>query len=230
MTPGSSTQTQAGEPKIYLVDVTNRDGVQTSRLGLAKLEKTLINIYLNRMGVYRSEFGFPFARHEVNYLNANLQLAQKGVLQPIKLSGWCTVRLRDVKQSFQFVPKLRHINISVSTSRQMIKGKFGQDKDEDYVINMMLEALKYCKEHGVGTVGVNAEDASRSDMDFLLRYAGAARDNGADTIRYCDTLGYDDPFTIYERCKLLAQEVKLPLEIHCHNDLGLSVANSLAAV
>jgi len=73
--------------KIYIIDVTNRDGVQTSRLGLAKLQKTMINMYLNDMGIYGSEFGFPVTRHETNYLNANLELARMGVLKPIKLNG-----------------------------------------------------------------------------------------------------------------------------------------------
>ena len=72
--------------KIYILDVTNRDGVQTSRLGLAKLQKTMINIYLNEMGIHQSEFGFPVTRHETNYLNANLELAKMGVLKPIALS------------------------------------------------------------------------------------------------------------------------------------------------
>ena len=54
--------------KIYIIDVTNRDGVQTSRLGLAKLQKTLLNLYLNEMGVFQSEAGFPVTRHEINYL------------------------------------------------------------------------------------------------------------------------------------------------------------------
>ncbi|MBT9137843.1 MAG: Citrate (Re)-synthase [Syntrophomonadaceae bacterium] len=65
--------------KIYIIDVTNRDGVQTSRLGLAKLEKTIINIFLNKMGVYQSELGFPYTNHEINYINANLELAEMGV-------------------------------------------------------------------------------------------------------------------------------------------------------
>jgi len=73
--------------KIYLIDVTNRDGVQTARLGLSKLAKTMINIYLNEMGVYQSEFGFPTTKHESNYLQANLRLAEMGALQPIRLGG-----------------------------------------------------------------------------------------------------------------------------------------------
>ena len=71
--------------KIYILDVTNRDGVQTSRICLSKLQKTMINIFLNKMGVSQSEFGFPVTRHEINYLNANLELARLGVGAPRKM-------------------------------------------------------------------------------------------------------------------------------------------------
>ena len=84
---------------IRLIDVTNRDGVQTSRLGLAKLQKTMINIYLNEIGVYQSEFGFPATHHETNYLNANLLLAKKGALKPIILEGWVRAIKKDVLQA-----------------------------------------------------------------------------------------------------------------------------------
>jgi homocitrate synthase NifV len=65
-------------------------------------------------------------------------------------------------------------------------------------------------------------------MEFLIRFALAARDAGADRIRYCDTLGYDDPFSIYERIRQLAKETGVPIEMHCHNDLGMAVACSVA--
>ena len=110
--------------RIYLLDVTNRDGVQTSRLGLAKLEKTVLNILLNRMGVYQSEFGFPTTHHEKNYVNANLELAQFGVIKPMRLSGWMRAMDSDVDLAFKNCPKLEHINVSISTSEQMINGKF----------------------------------------------------------------------------------------------------------
>ena len=75
-------------PKIYFVDVTNRDGVQTSRLGLAKLQKTIINLMLDDMGITQSEFGFPTTMHELNYLNANLDLVKRGVITKTKMSGF----------------------------------------------------------------------------------------------------------------------------------------------
>ena len=222
--------------KIYLIDVTNRDGVQTAKLGLAKLEKTMTNLYLNEMGIYQSEFGFPTTKHETNYLNANLELAQMGVLAPIVLSGWCRAIVADVEESVRLT-KVQHLNISISTSEQMTFGKFQErvsrrpdlkDPGKPNVIGMTVDAILRAKELGIQTIGVNAEDASRTDDDFLIEFVRAARDNGADRIRYCDTLGYDDPFTIYERIKKLAREVGLPIELHCHDDLGMAVGCSVA--
>ncbi len=214
--------------KIYIFDVTNRDGVQTSRLGLAKLEKTVLNILLNEMGVFQAEVGFPNTRHELNYLNANVELAEMDVLAPMKLSGWTRATVSDVKEARQRAPGLKHINISLSTSDQMIRGKFGGKKDRADIIHMMIEALKCAKDSGFDTIGVNAEDASRTDLSFLLEFCQRAKENGADRIRYCDTLGYDDPFTIYNRMKTLAGQTQLPGELHCHNDLGMAVACSVA--
>ncbi len=222
--------------KIYIVDVTNRDGVQTAKLGLAKLEKTIINIYLNEMGIYQSEFGFPVTKHETNYINANIELAELGLLQPIILSGWCRAITADVEETFKHT-KVKHLNLSISTSRQMTDGKFkgrvvrreSEDLSKPNIIRMMTDALDLAKKCGVETIGINAEDSSRTDDEYLLEFASAAKEHGADRIRYCDTLGVDDPFTIYERVRRLTSRVKIPIEPHCHNDLGLAVACSIAA-
>jgi len=215
------------QSKIYIIDVTNRDGVQTSRLGLAKLQKTMINIYLNDMGVFQSEFGFPTTRHETNYLNANLELAKMGVLKPIVLSGWIRAIKDDVEKACKMT-KVENLNISISTSDQMIGGKFQGKYTKEDVIREMIEAVGAARKLGIKLLGVNAEDASRTHIDYLIKFARAAKKAGADRIRYCDTLGYDDPFTIYDRIKTLATEVKIPIEIHCHNDLGMVVACSVA--
>ncbi|MCK9221441.1 MAG: homocitrate synthase [Limnochordia bacterium] len=213
--------------KIYIIDVTNRDGVQTSRLGLAKLEKTMLNLYLNEMGIYQSEFGFPVTRHEVNYLNANLRLAEMGVIKPMLLQGWLRAIKEDVDKAFDRT-KVRHVNLSMSTSEQMLFGKFQGRKSRQDVIDMMVEAVHTAKQRGALTIGVNAEDASRTDLDYLVEFALAAKEAGACRLRYCDTLGYDNPFTIYERVYYMASKTKMPIEMHCHNDLGMAVACSLA--
>jgi citrate (Re)-synthase len=215
-------------PKIYFIDVTNRDGVQTARLGLSKLEKTIINLYLNEMGVFQSEFGFPTTRHESNYLQANLKLAEMGVLKPVRLEGWVRATVSDVETAFKLVPNIRHLNLSISTSDQMIYGKFMGKKSKADIVKTMVDAVEAARAHGAESIGVNAEDASRTDVDFLVEFAAAAKEHGSDRLRYCDTLGYDSPFTIYEAIKLLAENVGIAIETHCHGDLGMAVANSVA--
>ena len=215
-------------PKIYFIDVTNRDGVQTAKLGLSKLEKTLINMYLNEMGVFQSEFGFPTTRHETYYLQANLELAEMGVIKPIRLGGWIRAIVDDVETAFKLVPKLRHLNLSISTSDQMIQSKFQGKKTRDDIINSMAAAVDAARAHGAESIGVNAEDASRTGLDFLIEFGLAAKEHGADRFRYCDTLGYDNPFTIYESIRALVEKVGLPVELHCHGDLGMAEANSMA--
>ena len=126
------------KPKIYLLDVTNRDGVQTSRICLSKLQKTMINCYLDQMGVFQSEFGFPLTRHETNYLNANLELVKLGGLPSIRLSGWLRASKEDVKTAFKLVPHLKYLNLSISTSDQMIVHKFQGKLDHQSVISEVV--------------------------------------------------------------------------------------------
>lgn len=226
----SRKKTKKGKKKenvIRIIDVTNRDGVQTSRICLSKLQKTMMNFYLNDMGVYQSEFGFPVTHHEKNYINANMELVEKGILSPIILSGWIRAFVPDVQEALNKT-KVKHLNISISTSEQMMRGKFMGKKSKDDIIKMMTDALDLARKRGVKTIGVNAEDASRSGLDYLVKFASAAKDHGADRIRYCDTLGCDDPFTIYNRVYHISKKVAIPMELHCHNDLGLVVSNSIA--
>ena len=212
---------------IYFVDVTNRDGVQTSRLGLAKLQKTIINLMLDDMGITQSEFGFPTTSHEINYLNGNLELVERKVITKTKLSGWMRGIADDVELSFKNVPKLKHLNLSQSTSEQMINGKYLGKKTPDDIIKMTCEAVECAVSKGAQTIGVNAEDASRSDIDYLIRYASEAKKCGAHRFRYCDTLGYEDPQTTYDRIYTIAKAVQMPIELHYHNDLGMAAACSV---
>ena len=214
-------------PKIYFVDVTNRDGVQTSRLGLAKLQKTLINLMLDDMGITQSEFGFPTTMHELNYLNANLELVKRGVITKTKLSGWMRAIAGDVEKSFTNCPLLENCNLSQSTSEQMILGKYLGKKTTDDILKMTCEAVECAVSKGAKIIGVNAEDASRSDLGFLIKLAKEVKKCGAYRFRYCDTLGYEDPHTTYTRIYQLAKETQMPIEMHFHNDLGMAVACSV---
>ncbi len=212
---------------IYFVDVTNRDGVQTSRLGLAKLQKTIINIMLDDMGITQSEFGFPTTRHELNYLNGNLELVDRGVITKTKLSGWMRAMAKDVVASFQNVPRLKYVNLSQSTSDQMINGKYGGKKTKEDILAQTVEAVDAAVTCGAEIIGVNAEDASRSSLDYLIQYAKECKKHGASRFRYCDTLGYDDPNTAYERIYTIAKEAQIDMEMHFHNDLGMATGCSV---
>jgi isopropylmalate/homocitrate/citramalate synthase len=213
-------------PKVHFLDVTNRDGVQTARTGLSKFGKTMVNFYLGQLGVAQSEIGFPFLFHEVPYVRAQLALAEAGAFGELRLSGWCRGVPQDVEKAAPL--GLKHYNLSISTSDYMIQNKFRGRLDREAIIREMTAAVRAAKAAGALTVGVNAEDGSRTDDGFLLEFALAAKAAGADRIRYCDTIGGDTPDRIRERFAKLASAVSLPVETHCHNDLGLAVANSVS--
>ncbi|MEK6692204.1 MAG: homocitrate synthase [Nitrospirota bacterium] len=216
------------DKKIYIIDVTNRDGVQTSRILLPKLSKTMLNIYLDDMGIYQSEIGFPTIKHEINYINANLELVKLGGIKRLHLEGWCRAVPEDVELAFKNCPDIKHLNISISTSEIMIQGKFQGRKLFKDILKTAVDAVKLAKSSGAETVGLNAEDASRTELERLIEFVHAGKEAGADRFRYCDTLGADDPITIYERIKALALATRFPVEMHCHNDLGMAEAVSVA--
>jgi homocitrate synthase NifV len=213
-------------PRIHFLDVTNRDGVQTARVNLSKFGKTMVNFYLGKLGVTQSELGFPALFHEVPYIRANLALAEAGAFGGLRLSGWARAVPEDVDAAAPL--GLRHMNLSISTSDQMIANKFKGRLDRAAVIREMVKATAAAKAAGVETLGVNAEDGSRTDDGYLAEFAHAARDAGADRIRYCDTIGGETPAHIRERFARLAADVGIPVETHCHNDLGMAVANSVS--
>jgi isopropylmalate/homocitrate/citramalate synthase len=219
-------------PSIHFLDVTNRDGAQTARTGLSKFGKVMVNFYLGRLGVAQSEIGFPFLFHEVPYVRACLALAEAGAFGDLRLSGWCRAVPADVESALSVVGPggrgLRHYNVSISTSDQMIAHKFRGRLDRAAIIDEMAAAVAVARAAGAETIGVNAEDGSRTDDGYLLEFAVAAREAGASRVRYCDTIGGDSPGRIRERFAKLASAVGIPVETHCHNDLGMAVANSVS--
>jgi citrate (Re)-synthase len=225
-TSGDHLDREGTVPQIHFLDVTDRDGVQTARTGLSKFGKTMVNVYLGRLGVAQSEIGFPFLFHEAPYVRAQTALAAAGAFGDLRLSGWCRAVVADVEKAAPL--GLRHYNLSISTSDYMIQNKFRGRLDRTAIIEEMTAAVRLAKAAGADTVGVNAEDGSRTGDAFLLEFAAAAKEAGADRVRYCDTIGGDTPDRIRERFAKLAAGVGLPIETHCHNDLGLAVANSVA--
>jgi len=213
--------------RIHFIDVTNRDGVQTSRIKLSKFQKTMVNWYLSKLGVYQSEFGFPFSDHEQHYLQGNLALKAKGAFGAMVLEGWVRALRGDVERAVAV--GCTDLNLSMSTSDLMLQLKFRGKLDRAAVTREMTDAVQAAKAGGVRSIGVNAEDASRTEIAQLIEFALAAKEAGAARFRYCDTLGFDSPRTIYDRITRLAEAVRIPIEPHCHDDLGMANANSVFA-
>src|SRR5277367_5822784 len=134
-------------PTIHFLDVTNRDGVQTARTGLSKFGKIMVNFYLGRLGVAQSEIGFPFLFHEVPYVRACLALAEAGAFGELRLSGWCRAVPADVEAAAAVraaegdASGLRHYNLSISTSDQMIAHKFRGKLDRAAIIDEMTASV-----------------------------------------------------------------------------------------
>src|ERR1700755_2472156 len=99
-------------PSIHLLDVTNRDGVQTARTGLSKFGKVMANFYLRRVGVPQSASGLPFLFHEATYVRARGALAEARAFGDLRLSGWCRALASDVENALPL--GLRHYNLSIS--------------------------------------------------------------------------------------------------------------------
>jgi homocitrate synthase NifV len=102
-------------------------------------------------------------------------------------------------------------------------------KDREWVLNSIRESVAYAKSEGV-YVSVNAEDASRTEFGFLCEYAAAAKAEGADRLRFCDTIGIMEPLRTYKVIKELIEHTGLEIEMHTHNDFGMAVANAIAGI
>ena len=98
--------------QIYFLDCTNRDGVQASRMSLSKFQKTMVNVYLGESGIHQSEFGFPYIKHEQNYIKANLELKERGGVGSLVLGGWCRLLVIDIAASMSI--GVKDLNVSIS--------------------------------------------------------------------------------------------------------------------
>src|SRR5260370_37864495 len=141
-------------PHVHFLDDTNRDGVQPARTGLSKFGKTMVNFYLAKLGVAQSEIGFPFLFHEMPYVRANVALARAGAFGDLRLSGWCRAVAGDVEQA---VPLgLRHYNLSISPSQQMIAHKFRGKPDRAAINDPMTAAAGAARASGAPAARLNA--------------------------------------------------------------------------
>jgi Isopropylmalate/homocitrate/citramalate synthases len=183
---------------VFIVDTTLRDGEQTAGVVFANEEKVQIAKMLAELGVYQIEAGIPTMGGDEKEAIKKICSLDLGV----SVMGWNRAVISDIDESLDC--GVDAVAISISTSDIHIKHKL--KKDREWVLQSMVKATQYAKKSKL-YVSVNAEDASRSDMKFLLKFAKEAKEAGADRLRYCDTVGMEDPFSIYERIKIIIEEV-----------------------
>ncbi len=207
--------------KIYIVDTTLRDGEQTAGVVFANREKIRIAKFLDELGVDQIEAGIPTM--EGDEQEAIKEICRLGLKASIM--GWNRPVIKDIEASLEC--GVDAVAISLPTSD--IHMKYKLNKPREWVLENMARAVEFAKKHGL-YVSANAEDASRSDIDFLIKYAQVAKQAGADRLRYCDTVGILDPFQTYENIKKIRQAVDIEIEMHTHDDFGMATANALAGV
>jgi homocitrate synthase NifV len=210
------------DPKnIKIDDTTLRDGEQTAGVVFANDEKVYIAKMLDKIGVHQIEAGIPAMGGDEK--EAIKRIASLGL--NCSVLGWNRAVKSDVDASIEC--GVDAVAISISSSDIHIEHKLMKSRE------WVLESVKTCVDYAKGFnlyVSVNAEDASRSDMEFLLRFARTARDTGADRLRYCDTLGILDPFETFIRVKSIIDIIGIDVEMHTHNDFGMAIANAIAGI
>ena len=205
---------------IKVLDTTLRDGEQTPGVSLTPLEKLRIATKLDDINVDFIEAGSAITSEGER--ESIKQITKQGFnAEILSFSRPLTV---DIDYCLQC--DVDAVNLVVPTSELHINDKLKTTNDK--LIELSNNAVDYCKDHGL-IVELSAEDASRSDIDFLMDAFNNAIDHNVDRLCVCDTVGILTPDSSFELFNSL-KDLKVPLSVHCHNDFGLAVANTLSAV
>ena len=215
--------------QIYIFDTTLRDGEQTPKVSLNPKEKLEIAKQLESLGVDVIEAGFPMAS------NGDFE-GVKLIAENIKnstINALARANKKDIDRAYEAIKSAnkKRIHIFIATSELHMKYKLKMTREE--VIDRVKTMVKYAKKL-VDDIEFSPEDGSRSDKEFLYKVLETAIESGATVLNIPDTVGYSTPKEFGELIKGIKENVKgienVIISVHCHNDLGLAVANSLAAV
>ena len=215
--------------KILIFDTTLRDGEQSPGATMNTQEKLLVAKQLEKLGVDVIEAGFPIASEDD--FNAVSMIAK--TIKKCEVAGLCRANNVDIDRAWEAVKSAKHPRIHTFISTSDIHLKYQLKKTRKQVLDDAVAAVKracsYCD-----NVEFSAMDATRSDTDYLIKVIQAVVKAGARVINIPDTVGYSMPFEFGRLIQTLMKSVdgieNVIVSVHCHNDLGLAVANSLAAV
>lgn len=215
---GNMERTKA---QVMIDDTTLREGEQTPGVIFSVQDKVRIARHLDRIGIQRIEAGFP-AASEGEKRAVKAIIAEK---LNMKIFGFA----RAVKSDIDAVVDCGCYGVMMSfpPSDIHLKYKLGITREE--YLKKAVECVRYAKSQGL-YITYSAEDSIRTDPDFLLTMFKTVIENGVDCPRIVDTLGLATPNTIKKYVSAVKSITDLPIEIHCHNDHGLALANSLAAM
>ncbi|MDD2497487.1 MAG: 2-isopropylmalate synthase [Desulfitobacteriaceae bacterium] len=215
--------------RVYIFDTTLRDGEQSPGISLNKKEKLKIAHQLAKLGVDIIEAGFPIA--SPGDFESVKAIAQQ-IDGPV-ICGLARIGFKDIDRAWEAVKYSKRPRIHTFVATSDIHMKYKLRKTPEEVLEMVARGVERAKQY-TADVEFSAEDASRSDLSFLCRVFETAIEAGATTINIPDTVGYSTPEEFGRFIAAIKNGVKnidqAIISVHCHNDLGLAVANSLAAV
>ena len=206
---------------VRIFDTTLRDGEQTPGVSLTPEEKLEISLQLDKLGVDAIEAGFPSS-------SAGEQKAFKDIMKAGLKAEVCGLT-RAMKSDIDVALKCDVNSIHTFISTSEVQMKYALNMTPQQVLESAVNAVQYIKDHGV-TCEFSPMDATRTEMEFLKKICKAAEEAGADRINVPDTVGIMSPHSMEKLIRELKETVRIPLSVHCHNDFGLAVANSLAGV
>ena len=215
--------------KILIFDTTLRDGEQSPGASLTAKEKLEIARQLVRLKVDVIEAGFPVS--SAGDFKSVSEVASK-IKGPV-ICGLARSRKGDIDAAYQAVKRSSRPRVHVFLATSKIHMKYKLKKAESQILKQAVESVKYAKSK-LRDIEFSPEDASRTEKNFLFKVIETVIDAGATTVNIPDTVGYAVPFEFGSLIRDIKQNVsnigKTVLSVHCHNDLGLGVSNSLEAV
>jgi 2-isopropylmalate synthase len=207
--------------KVIIFDTTLRDGEQTPGVSITPQQKVQIAIKLDELGVDVIEAGFPIVSH--GEMQAIKDITKQNL--NAEICGLARTVQSDIDHAIQC--DLSYIHTFIATSEIHMQYKLKMTREQ--VLEKAIYAVDYAKKHGI-QVEFSAEDATRSERSFLTEVFKSVADAGADKLDIPDTVGYATPQYITELVNDIRKTTNLPISVHCHNDFGLAVANSISAI